>query len=1552
MPVQIGELRARLTAEAQGMKQEIRSTKKDFADLGTQAKKTAADLKVLNDALSKAGLSAEQIKKVAEAMTKPEKGAKASAEAVKKLGEQGDKAAKSVSELREAVKKIGDGKSGIDVAGESMDHLSHSSEEAAKKVKDVDDKVKITGESVDKLGGHSHKAVGSFMDLNMALQDVGANSKQVELINAALRRSHPELLQQQLANVRTELQSLGIGSKEIDDIIDQMERLNKTTSATSAEIDALGVAYAALAVAIAAAIAKAVQTAMQFEQAIQNVRAIIEPTSQDFEELRKTAISLGADTKFSASQAADAMAELGQAGFKTKEIIAAMPGVLSLAATGNVDLATTADIASSILRGFGLQATETSRVVDVLAKSSIDTNANVTDLGMAMKYVAPVAAAMGLSVEEATAAVGELSNAGIKGEQAGTSLRAILLALASPSKEAAFYMDRLGVSIKDSAGNIVPLSNLIGQLTSVWGRLTQAQQADVATTLVGREAASGFIALIEAGTETLDGYTESLQDAGGTAERVAGTQMDTLKGSVDNMTSALESVGITVGDTFLPSVRQAVEGITALLTGFTELDPAAQKSIVTFTTVTPLVLGSVTAFYTLKKAIDAARISMAAMGMSIPVVGQIALVIGAVAAGAAYLAGEYADAKEATKNFEEAQKALNQTLNESPINRTVDELKNLRDKTADLNAVLEERAKLQNQLNDLDSQIKAGENAPEILNQAGEISEKLDEIDRKLRGMGYDGVENATARLNDMNKAINGSVSALFEEQKASVATLATKKQRVESAEAEIATIQKLSAAQKLDQAQKQALINAVNALKREYPDLLAVQEEDGRIRVQNIGTIQDQINADKTMTNNAATNARVRIENLAAEAKAQRASVEAQIQNYSKLLSAMAAVSGARASTFAESVKQGEQRMNGGTPNVMDIVTSTAKAQAAAELKALTEQQVKIADKQREIEKAAASLSSGDFSLGANTKGAPIDLSAPAKVKTSKPKTEKPGKSAAELAAEARKAAYEADLKTVQFQAEYYDLSAEKQIQKYEALRKKHAQFLKESVDDARTLTLQIKRLNEDSVKDRYDFSATVIDQEMKRMEDAGKSEREMANQRLYMWTNVRKKYAEDSEQYKQADEQVRQARKDLAQATIEEERNTYEKRSDLIDKEVRRLEDSGATEVEIAELKVKKWTELRDKYAADSEYYANADEELYKARKELVEKLTDLADDLVDKEKDAIEKAKQADLDAVEDRKDAYVNAQDAKIKAIEDLMAAEEQMNADADYESQLAAKNARIDLLATAVGPEGKKEREQLIKERDQMVLEHGRDLRKRELQSKKDALEEEKDAQSAAFDAEKDAKEAQYDSLKEAFDNYSGDIKTIESGIAAFRVSSAGGANQLILSDLDTFIVDYNAKMAQIASNNAEAKKAADLAEYNANKDAYDAAKATGNKAEMARLSTQNQQIRDLYGITTDTGKLPSFDVGGTVPGPWGAPVPILAHGGEIIINPEQQRMLFRLLDSTRPVSPAGAAKSETVIHNTFDMSVNGVTLEDRADTEILYSEREKTARRLQTMGVK
>ncbi|MFD2413673.1 hypothetical protein ACFSX3_27780, partial [Paenibacillus rhizoplanae] len=249
------------------------------------------------------------------------------------------------------------------------------------------------------------------------------------------------------------------------------------------------------------------------------------------------------------------------------------------------------------------------------------------------------------------------------------------------------------------------------------------------------------------------------------------------------------------------------------------------------------------------------------------------------------------------------------------------------------------------------------------------------------------------------------------------------------------------------------------------------------------------------------------------------------------------------------------------------------------------------------------------------------------------------------------------------------------------------------------------------------------------------------------------------------------------------------------------------------------------------------------------------------------------------------------------------------------------------------------------------LEHDRDLRKRELDSQKTALQKEKETQLTAYDREKADAEAQYDALSAAFDAYSGDIKTIEAGIAAFRVSESATANATILTELDTFVSQYKAKMAEVAATKAASQKEADLDEYNANKDRWTAAKTRGDKAEMARLAARNQELRDLYGVGGDTGKkLQHFSAGGIVQGAAGSAVPVIAHGQELILNASQQAALWDMIVTPRVAAQAPAAP--TYITQNIDMGAENVTLTDKADVGMYFDEKARAAQRLATMGIR
>lgn len=1371
------------------------------------------------------------------------------------------------------------------------------------------------------LGEAGKQASSSFSALNSRLSELGASASQIDKINDRLKKANPQILERQLAAVREEMRKLGASSAEIDKITRELEKNAKAAGGTAKEIQQLGLAYVGLSLAMGAVIAKAVETSATFEQSMAKVKAITGATADEFERLRNQSIQLGATTVFTASQAADAQSYLAMAGFKTNQIIAAMPGVLALAAAGQMDLARTSDIASNILTGFQLEAEESMRVVDVMAKTMTSSNTNIEQLGYAMKYVAPVAASLGISIEETAAAIGKLSDAGIQGEMAGTQLRAMLLRLVRPVGESAEVMEKLNINIKDASGNVLPLTQIVGQLERAFSKLTQAQQAEAASLIAGTEAASGFLTLIKTGSSSLESFTEELRNSGGTAMEIADTQMDTLKGSIEEMKSALESVGITVGDKFAPAIRSVVDAITGVLLGFNNLNPALQSAILTFGTVTIAILGAAAAIHALKAA-------MIALQVANPILLAVSVTIGLVAAGISALVTANNEAEVSTKRFEQAQKALNDELNKSPLRRTVSEVEELRQKTDELNELLEERARIQQRLNEIESM--EGDNL-DLWPEFDDLEKKLATIDEQLNDLGFENVEAATQKLGEMKQAIQDSIPALIEMKRAELEDAAAKQDKITQMEQLSARYKELASAQSLDQSQKDELVRVTDELKRQYPDLHRVLDEEGRLRVENIGHIDDQIAAERQYVDNLVTQNVQIVSVWETQARAQKESIDAQIANLESLLKAMSAISGAK-----------PQFDMGDSGFFKDSFDSGLLDKTEKDLAKAKEEAYKAQETINDLGRLRDDLKGGDLSAfkGGGSVGAGIDLS---KSKKQKTKKEKKGKSAAEIAKEMRKKAYDADIATVRYQADMYDWSAEKQIAAYEKVRAKHKQHLKETVEDERTMNLQLKRLHEDTVKSRFDFSAEWITQQERRMEESYKSEVDIAKMKLDAWTRVRDRYKKDTDEYKRADEQMYQARKQLVQSQFAES-------NEWITMESRRMEEAGKSEAEIEKMKLAAWTRVRDRYAKDSEFYKRADEQVYQSRKRLTSLQEKLANDLLKTQKTNIEDAKKAELKAIEERKKAALSDYDARIKAIDDLIAKEAELNADADYETKLAEKRARLALLESAVGPEGIKEREDIAKEIERMQLEHDRELRKRELESQKQAIQDEKSQREQAFEREKADVEAKYDALKAAFEDFGGDVRTIESAISDFRIQSNEETNALILSNLDDFVREYNAKLSEIQAVSAQD---ADLAEYNANKDAWKAAKARGDAAEMARLNARNEELRRKYGIAKDTGKLPSFDVGGVVPGPTGHPLLAMVHGGEAIFNQRQLSRLFSLLDA--PVSnvryerPAVAPQS---IVNHIDMSVNDAIFEDAADVQTLYSERERTARRLQTMGVK
>lgn len=371
----------------------------------------------------------------------------------------------------------------------------------------------------------------------------------------------------------------------VDMLSGPLDRVRRAMGGTEGAVASLGRRMGNLAVAMApvalaagvvlGSLGACVSTAAGFEDQMAKVGAVSRASSEEMAALEGAARELGATTQFTAVQVGEAEQYLAMAGFTAKQNVAALPGVLNLAAATATDLGRAADISSDILGAFGMRAEEMTRVADTLALTCATANTNVELLGDTMKYVAPVARMAGLSLEETAAMAGLLGNVGIKGSQAGTTLKAMLNKMAAPTKEAQELFRKLGVTVKDSAGNLRSPVKVLGEMSAGLSKMGTAEQIAAMKTIVGEEAIAGFSELIkQQGIGAIAEYAKKLEEGGGSAAEMAARMNDTLAGSLRNMGSAWESVQITIGKLFIPAVRGAVDAITAILR---VLDRAAQN---------------------------------------------------------------------------------------------------------------------------------------------------------------------------------------------------------------------------------------------------------------------------------------------------------------------------------------------------------------------------------------------------------------------------------------------------------------------------------------------------------------------------------------------------------------------------------------------------------------------------------------------------------------------------------------------------------------------------------------------------------------------------------------------------------------------------------------------------------------------------------------------------------------------------------------------------------------------------------------------------------------
>lgn len=388
-------------------------------------------------------------------------------------------------------------------------------------------------------------------------------------------------LQREIASTENKLKQLQLQASKWNEAGKKLEEFGNKFTNISSKIDNVGSKLTtSLTLPVLAIGTAAVTSGNDFEKQMSRVQAIAGATKEELEKLTNQAIDLGASTSFSASEVAAGMENLASAGFTTSEIMRAMPGLLDLAASSGADLATASEIAASAIRGFGLDADKAGHVADVFAEAAAKTNAQTEDMGEAMKYIAPVAHTMGISLEETAAAIGIMSDAGIKGSQAGTSLRGALTRLTKPTDKMTKVMEKLGISFYDSEGKMKSLTEIIKMLQDSTAKLSEEQQQYTLATLFGTESLSGMLSLIQRGPKELNNLTKSFEGADGAAKDMANTMLDNTSGAIEEMKGSLESAGIAIQKTLAPYIKDLTKKIQELVDKFIKLSDEEKENVI------------------------------------------------------------------------------------------------------------------------------------------------------------------------------------------------------------------------------------------------------------------------------------------------------------------------------------------------------------------------------------------------------------------------------------------------------------------------------------------------------------------------------------------------------------------------------------------------------------------------------------------------------------------------------------------------------------------------------------------------------------------------------------------------------------------------------------------------------------------------------------------------------------------------------------------------------------------------------------------------------------
>ena len=450
-------------------------------------------------------------------------------------------------------------------------------------LKDVNKLLKLDPGNTDLMAQKQRLLTQAVSETKEKLDALKLASQQANeaLARGDISQAQYDALQREIVETEKALQELERQANQSATALQKIGATGEKLKSVGSSVEGVGKKLMPVTAAVGGLATVAVKVASDFDSAMSQVAAVSGATGNELEVLRDKAREMGAKTKFSASEAAEAMNYMAMAGWKSKDMISGIDGIMNLAAASGEDLATTSDIVTDALTALGLSAADSGHFADILAAASSNANTNVSMMGETFKYCAPVAGALGFTAEDTAEAIGLMANAGIKSSQAGTAMRTMLTSLTG---EVTFVGDAFGeltIQTTNTDGSMRSLGEILADCRVAFSQMSESEQAANAEALVGKNAMSGFLAVMNAAPADIEKLNGAITNCDGTAEKMAATMQDNLAGQLTILKSQLEELAISIGEILMPSIRMIVGWIQSFVDWLNGLDEGTKKIIVT-----------------------------------------------------------------------------------------------------------------------------------------------------------------------------------------------------------------------------------------------------------------------------------------------------------------------------------------------------------------------------------------------------------------------------------------------------------------------------------------------------------------------------------------------------------------------------------------------------------------------------------------------------------------------------------------------------------------------------------------------------------------------------------------------------------------------------------------------------------------------------------------------------------------------------------------------------------------------------------------------------------